>query len=122
WSIFGTDEPNPAPDALKKMAYGYEVDFEGTGELLRVQARPHNGERGVTVDPKTGFISSEAYDINNIPSSYVIERTGDHPGWLALTFDDGPDPKWTPRILDILKQENVPATFFVMGKNGQAHP
>jgi len=122
WSVFGTDEPNPSPDALKKMAYGYEVDFEGTGELLRVTNSPQAGERGVTVDQNTGFIASESYDMSKIPTSYVIERTGDHPGYIALTFDDGPDPRWTPRILDILKQENVPATFFVMGKNGQAYP
>ncbi len=122
WSVFGTDQPNPSPDTLRKMAYGYEVDFEGSGELLRVAASPHEGERGVTVDPNTGFISSESYDMNKIPTSYVIERTGFHPGYVALTFDDGPDPRWTPRILDILKRENVPATFFVMGKNGQAHP
>jgi cellulose synthase/poly-beta-1,6-N-acetylglucosamine synthase-like glycosyltransferase/peptidoglycan/xylan/chitin deacetylase (PgdA/CDA1 family) len=122
WSVFGANTPNPSPDALKRMAYGYEVDFEGTGELLKVQASPHEGERGISVDPNTGFITSESYDIDKIPTSYVIERTGDHPGWIALTFDDGPDPDWTPRILDILKQENVPATFFVMGKNGQAYP
>src|SRR4030095_5277463 len=41
---------------------------------------------------------------------------------LALTFYDGPDPRWTPAILDILKRENVPATFFIIGKNGQAYP
>ena len=122
WSVFGTDAPNPPADALKRILYGYEVDFEGTGELLRVKAVPHDGERGVTVDPKTGFIASEYYDNSKIPSSYVIERTGDHPGMIALTFDDGPDPEWTPAILDILKRENVPATFFVIGKNGQAHP
>src|SRR5207247_2216383 len=81
----------------------------------------HEGERGVNLDPKTGFISSESYDLKKIPSSYVIERTGDHPGSIALTFDDGPDPAWTPAILDILKKENVPATFFVIGKNGQAY-
>src|SRR4029079_18220665 len=50
------------------------------------------------------------------------ERTGDKPGSIALTFDDGPDPTWTPAILDILKKENVPATFFVIGKNGDAYP
>ncbi len=122
WSIFGTDAPNPPADSLKRILYGYEVDFEGTGELLRVQASPHDGERALNVDQKTGFITSETYDNNNIPSSYVIERTGDHPGQIALTFDDGPDPDWTPAILDILKQENVPGTFFVIGKNGQAHP
>ena len=122
WSVFGTNDPSPAPEKLRRMSYGYEVDFEGTGELLRVQASPHEGQRGLTVDPKTGFISSESYDTKNIPTSYVIERTGDKPGSIAITFDDGPDPQWTPAILDILKQENVPATFFVMGKNGQANP
>lgn len=122
WSVFGANQTNPAPESLKRMSYGYEVDFEGSGELLKVLDRPHEGQRGITVDSKTGFIASETYDNNNIPTSYVIERTGDHPGWIALTFDDGPDPRWTPRILDILSQEKVPATFFVMGKNGQANP
>ncbi len=122
WNVFGTNEPTPAAEKLKRMSYGYEVDFEGTGEILRVQASPHEGERGLEVDPKTGFITSETYDNQNIPTSFVIERTGDKPGSIALTFDDGPDPLWTPAILDILKRENVPATFFVMGKNGQAHP
>ncbi len=122
WSIFGTNDANPDANALRRVVYGYEVDFEGTGELLRVQASPHDGERDVNIDPKSGFIGSETYDNKKIPSSYVIERTGDHPGMIALTFDDGPDPEWTPAILDILKRENVPATFFVIGKNGQAHP
>jgi peptidoglycan-N-acetylglucosamine deacetylase len=120
WSILGTNQPDLSPDSLKRIVYGYEVDFEGTGELLRVQASPHDGERSVQTDPKTGFINSETYV--SIPSSYVIERTGDHPGEIALTFDDGPDPEWTPAILDILKREDVPATFFVIGKNGQAYP
>jgi peptidoglycan/xylan/chitin deacetylase (PgdA/CDA1 family) len=36
---------------------------------------------------------------------------------VALTFDDGPDPRWTPKILDILKQKQANATFFVIGEN-----
>src|SRR5260370_995078 len=70
WSVFGTDAPNPPADALKRILRGYEVDFEGTGELLRVQASPHDGERGLNVDEKTGFITSETYDNNNIPSTF----------------------------------------------------
>ncbi|GAB2987714.1 bifunctional polysaccharide deacetylase/glycosyltransferase family 2 protein [Nocardioides montaniterrae] len=34
---------------------------------------------------------------------------------IALTFDDGPDKRWTPQILDVLRQQHVPATFFVVG-------
>ncbi|MCI2056498.1 MAG: polysaccharide deacetylase family protein [Oscillibacter sp.] len=35
---------------------------------------------------------------------------------IALTFDDGPSPEYTPQILDILEEKNVPATFFLVGK------
>ena len=41
---------------------------------------------------------------------------------ICLTFDDGPDPSCTPRILDILQQEKVPATFLVVGKLAEQHP
>ena len=36
---------------------------------------------------------------------------------MCLTFDDGPDPRYTPAILDILRSHNVRATFFVIGAN-----
>lgn len=39
-----------------------------------------------------------------------------------LTFDDGPNPSITPKVLDILKKENVPATFFVIGKHVETYP
>ncbi|HEV7864316.1 MAG TPA: glycosyltransferase, partial [Acidimicrobiia bacterium] len=41
---------------------------------------------------------------------------------VALTFDDGPDPKWTPQILDVLRRHGVPATFFVVGAEAARHP
>ena len=41
---------------------------------------------------------------------------------VYLTFDDGPIPEVTPQLLDILKQENVPATFFVVGENAKKYP
>jgi peptidoglycan/xylan/chitin deacetylase (PgdA/CDA1 family) len=41
---------------------------------------------------------------------------------VALTFDDGPDPRFTPQVLDVLDQYNVPATFFVMGARAEAYP
>ena len=40
---------------------------------------------------------------------------------FALTFDDGPDPSYTPHIVRILKQKNAPATFFMVGKMVRAH-
>ncbi|MGH8835205.1 MAG: bifunctional polysaccharide deacetylase/glycosyltransferase family 2 protein, partial [Actinomycetes bacterium] len=44
------------------------------------------------------------------------------PGRVALTFDDGPDPTWTPRILDVLEHYHVPATFFVIGSRVTERP
>lgn len=41
---------------------------------------------------------------------------------VALTIDDGPDPRFTPAILDILKEYHIKATFFVVGENCEAHP
>jgi cellulose synthase/poly-beta-1,6-N-acetylglucosamine synthase-like glycosyltransferase/peptidoglycan/xylan/chitin deacetylase (PgdA/CDA1 family)/spore germination protein YaaH len=119
WSILDPSQTGSS-EVLQRINYGYDVDFEGTGELLKVMSRPQDGWRNLTVDPDNGFIRSE--DFIATPSSYVIQRGGDHPGLIALTFDDGPDPQWTPALLDILKQENVPATFFIIGKNGQSYP
>jgi cellulose synthase/poly-beta-1,6-N-acetylglucosamine synthase-like glycosyltransferase/peptidoglycan/xylan/chitin deacetylase (PgdA/CDA1 family) len=41
---------------------------------------------------------------------------------IALTFDDGPDPRWTPRIAAALRRLQVPATFFVIGSKVASHP
>jgi peptidoglycan/xylan/chitin deacetylase (PgdA/CDA1 family) len=41
---------------------------------------------------------------------------------VALTFDDGPDPTWTPRILEVLRRHHVPATFFVVVSMAAQHP
>ncbi|QQE81318.1 polysaccharide deacetylase family protein [Alicyclobacillus sp. SO9] len=41
---------------------------------------------------------------------------------VALTFDDGPDPDYTPRLLDQLHEYNIKATFFVLGEKAQAYP
>jgi peptidoglycan/xylan/chitin deacetylase (PgdA/CDA1 family) len=43
-------------------------------------------------------------------------------GTVALTFDDGPDPAWTPRVLDALQAADARATFFVIAPRAAAHP
>lgn len=53
------------------------------------------------------------------PASQIFGRTLIAPrrsDELALTFDDGPNPQWTPRLLDLLAEHNVRATFFMVGK------
>jgi peptidoglycan-N-acetylglucosamine deacetylase len=52
----------------------------------------------------------------------VVTGRGTSERVLALTFDDGPSSEWTPRVLDALSAKGVRATFFVLGRNVEAHP
>jgi cellulose synthase/poly-beta-1,6-N-acetylglucosamine synthase-like glycosyltransferase/peptidoglycan/xylan/chitin deacetylase (PgdA/CDA1 family)/spore germination protein YaaH len=118
WEVWGSKSTGGTIADLETIKYGYDVDFDGNGEILQVKSVPQDGYRDLTTEDAA--ITGETYQ--QIPSSYTIQRTGDQPGKIALTFDDGPDPIWTPKILDILKAENVKATFFVLGENGQENP
>ena len=53
---------------------------------------------------------------------HAVRSVHVRPKIVALTFDDGPDPRWTPKILDVLAEEHVPGTFFVIGEHVVEHP
>ena len=94
------------------------VDYEGSGEVLDIIATPTNGR--ITPELNTGemLISEETYD--SLPSKFVARKYGTSDSMkLVLTFDDGPDPNYTPKILDILSKYHVPAAFFVVGINAE---
>jgi cellulose synthase/poly-beta-1,6-N-acetylglucosamine synthase-like glycosyltransferase/peptidoglycan/xylan/chitin deacetylase (PgdA/CDA1 family) len=97
-----TDIP-PGPDLI----------FEGEGDVWHFIDTPKHGRRGFTYDSATDLFTGEKYEA--YPLSYHIDQLGVAHKKLAITFDDGPDPSWTPTILDILKKKNVPAAFFVIG-------
>ncbi len=120
WRYFHQPYGTAKPVGLEAIAPGVGVDFDGSGEVLHVDASPKGGLRSIEIDPETGLISGEDYHV--MPTSYVIDRYGAHPGWVALTFDDGPDGRWTPKILSILRAKHAVATFFVIGQNMQARP
>ncbi|HEX4294302.1 MAG TPA: glycosyltransferase [Rhizomicrobium sp.] len=120
WPVVGQAYGAAAPDSLHRIPTSEDVDFEGAGEILRVESHPTPGARKFEVNRDTGAIDDETY--TTIPTSYVIQSVGAVPGKVALTFDDGPDPEWTPAILDILKAKHVKATFFVIGENAEANP
>ncbi len=117
-AAFRTTLPNKVPVLDKLQAY-LNVDVEGSGEILRVTASPTDGQRRVGYD-KDAMIRREDYV--SLPTPYVVQRAGAVPKKIALTFDDGPDATWTPKILDILEREHVPGTFFVIGENALQHP
>lgn len=118
WKALAAYKNGAVPDLRPLQSVG-DVDVEGNGEIFRITAVPTTGNRTLTSDPR-GLIVDEHYE--QLPTPYVVRRTGHQPRMVALTFDDGPDPNWTPQILDVLKAKRVPATFFVIGENAMAHP
>ncbi|CAM0998632.1 Polysaccharide deacetylase [Rhodanobacter sp. Root179] len=120
WSVFGRPYGASAPDPLRTIGAGEDIDIEGQGEVLEIASQPSAGARSIEVDKDDASIDDESYTA--LPSSYVIQRAGTLPHKIALTFDDGPDPEWTPQILDILKAKHVPATFFIIGENAEMSP
>ncbi len=113
WRVWDVPGEANAPDLLKDVPPGQDVDMEGSGEILHIEAKPANGEREIGIDKDTGLIDDEIF--KTLPEPYRVARYGASKNELALTFDDGPDPQWTPLILDVLKREHVPAAFFLIG-------
>jgi cellulose synthase/poly-beta-1,6-N-acetylglucosamine synthase-like glycosyltransferase/peptidoglycan/xylan/chitin deacetylase (PgdA/CDA1 family)/spore germination protein YaaH len=122
WSYF---QKNLSIDSLRKTGVDIKklttvglnnrvnVDYDGDGEVLDLITTPTTGEIKVKLDTSNFTITDQQYI--KLPTKYVIRRYGYAPKKVVLTFDDGPDPDFTPRILDILKKENVPAAFFIVG-------
>lgn len=112
WSVLATREGEFA--ALDVLPAADGVQLEGKGEVLRLASVARTGLRHA-VPGEDGLIRKATF--HRLPSLNVVERAGHDTQLVALTFDDGPDPRWTPKILDILKREQAPATFFVTGAN-----
>jgi cellulose synthase/poly-beta-1,6-N-acetylglucosamine synthase-like glycosyltransferase/peptidoglycan/xylan/chitin deacetylase (PgdA/CDA1 family) len=122
WKVFGKEGILDAAHAaeLGEINFGYILDYEGKGEILEITAQPQTGHREISFDPKRALITAERFTV--FPSPYLITRHGAAGRKVALTFDDGPDPRYTPQILDTLRALGVPATFFVIGANGELNP
>jgi cellulose synthase/poly-beta-1,6-N-acetylglucosamine synthase-like glycosyltransferase/peptidoglycan/xylan/chitin deacetylase (PgdA/CDA1 family)/spore germination protein YaaH len=121
WKVWDNPGEASAPEALRMVQPGHDVDHEGTGEVMRIEQHPTPGERSVMLDQETGLITGETFSVTPLPYQ-VAHYGGGQPNQIALTFDDGPDPDWTPKILDILKLQNAPATFFVIGSEAEDNP
>jgi cellulose synthase/poly-beta-1,6-N-acetylglucosamine synthase-like glycosyltransferase/spore germination protein YaaH/peptidoglycan/xylan/chitin deacetylase (PgdA/CDA1 family) len=129
WTYYSRDLSN---DALQSDPFNFsslatipilddDVSYAGEsgGEVLSIVSVPETGKINLEIDSTELLISEQHY--TQLPSGYIIQQFGadsiaSGPGHrLVLTFDDGPDPEWTPKILDILEKDKVPASFFVVG-------
>ena len=123
WKIW--DSPLHADPAkeLAEVAPGQDVDTEGDGDILRVTSPPQNGHRTITMDDDSTipsqYLSIVSESMDSYPLTYTLNQYGYKPNEVALSFDDGPDPEWTPKILDILNKYGVKGTFFMIGEEAQ---
>jgi cellulose synthase/poly-beta-1,6-N-acetylglucosamine synthase-like glycosyltransferase/peptidoglycan/xylan/chitin deacetylase (PgdA/CDA1 family)/spore germination protein YaaH len=113
WRALRTGGLDDGGAALDTIPPGYDVQFNGEGELLRIGSRPTVGDRSVGYDSLRGLITKESVAV--VPTPWIVERFGAQPHRVALTFDDGPDKDWTPAILDTLASRHAPGTFFMIG-------
>ena len=91
----------------------------GDGEVVTVDQSRADGLRSLSID-KDGYLTATYTKFPEFPTLYHQGAGDAHE--VALTFDDGPDPEWTPKILDILKAAKVKAAFFLVGVNAERYP
>jgi len=119
WAVWDRPYEATAPAKLETVPPGQDVDIEGQGEILRIDARPAPGERQIKVD-SNNLVGDEIF--KTMPSPYEVNMYGSSPNKMAITFDDGPDPQWTPKVLDVLREKGVKAAFFLIGLEAQKYP
>lgn len=127
WKFYGRDLSDQALDrekfnfsSLEHIDVSIEKpDYIGDGEVMDVIQTPKQGIIQLDIDTTDRIISEQKY--LQLPTRYVIRKYGNVNKQVVLTFDDEPDPEYTPRILNILKREKVPAAFFIIGLNGESN-
>jgi cellulose synthase/poly-beta-1,6-N-acetylglucosamine synthase-like glycosyltransferase/peptidoglycan/xylan/chitin deacetylase (PgdA/CDA1 family)/spore germination protein YaaH len=106
-------------DALEVLKGTDTITDVGEGEIVSVDENRADGRRTLAVDDG-GYLTAKYTKFPEFPTLYHQGAGGEHQ--VALTFDDGPDPEWTPQVLDILKKANAKAAFFVVGVNAEKYP
>src|SRR5579863_8880243 len=122
WPIWDATRPvDAARQKIKDIPPGPDLTLEGNGDIWHSADVPKPGRRSFTYEAATDLFTDETYE--EYPLSYDIEQIGGtKEKKVVLSFDDGPDPRWTPNILDVLKEKNAPAVFFVVGEEANQHP
>ncbi len=121
WPIWDATRPdNATREKILEIPPGPDLILEGAGDIWHIADVPKSGRRSITYDSTTDLITSEKYEA--YPLSYDIEQIGAAKNKLVLSFDDGPDRTWTPKVLDILKEKKVPGAFFVIGDEANRAP
>lgn len=101
---------------LEHLPGNHSANYIGEGEVLDLIGTPKDGRCHIDMDNDDVLIADEDY--TTIPTSYELQKFGScGPKELLLTFDDGPDARWTPQVLKILEKHHLHAAFFMVGVN-----
>src|SRR5947199_7591173 len=110
---------NQTRQALELIKSTDTITDVGDGEIVTVDEDRTDGLRKLAVDAE-GYLTAKYVRFAEFPTLYHQGAGAEHQ--VAITFDDGPDPRWTPKILDILKAASVKAAFFLVGVNAERYP
>lgn len=121
--------PTPAPsEAPSEVEAGYESGPDGPGAGEAADPAAVQGRAAAVAAPVEPVAAPQPV---TGPGRPPLEMSGAGPhgtrrttgdAYVALTFDDGPDPQWTPEVLQLLRKHDVKATFCVVGQLARAYP
>ncbi|GEM_PF-1542649 len=123
--VHALNQAGKTPEGQRDLGAAYQ---EGRNLFLKAQGQPAPVKPEAPKKEKPAsnrYRSTESAQTKKYPNKFfmegsVTEQDG-HPT-IALTFDDGPDPKYTPQILEILNKEQVKATFYLQGMFIRLYP
>jgi peptidoglycan/xylan/chitin deacetylase (PgdA/CDA1 family)/GT2 family glycosyltransferase/spore germination protein YaaH len=119
WKILARNGRASADILGTEIPGGQAVTSIGQGEVVNLDPTSFAGRRSSSTD-SSGRISCQ---YETPPAHPTLFRMGsDRKDLVCLSFDDGPDPEWTPAILDILKSRGAKAIFFIVGNQAEQYP
>ena len=114
WNVWDKPSNPNSLEALSLVEPGPQCRYRRrgrhhAGDGPATSGKADSAGRYQKVSPICNMLANSIIDehMDIYPQTYSIAYYGYHPNQVALSFDDGPDPKWTPRILDILKEKRM---------------
>ena len=123
WASMGRGHlpDDKALNELKRPPSGNDIYERFRSDIVDLLPAHEAGSRRITFNGDLGLIVGQTLD--RVPKQdQLVSPKFAGPKLVALTFDDGPDEKYTPEILRILAEKKVKATFFVIGRNALRKP
>ena len=122
WAVWDKPFEAAATSKLDTVPPGQDVDDRRAGrDHAHSIAAGRRGTRRSTSIPTPTWSATRSSRLCRCPTWWTCTAARQQKE-VAITFDDGPDPEWTPKILDVLKENGAKATFFLIGAEVEKFP